>query len=349
MPDDIAAAQQAVLAAQQQVDAARNHASAALASATSVCAAIGVDPTDPAGAVAAINACQTALQDVATAQTAVNDAQTALATASTTLDDLLDQLANQPPPTTTPPTTPHRAADRPPRRRPPTTTTPEPTTTPPTTAPPPARPATEPAPPDRPDRRRRPHVGPARHADDDDAGGRCRAGGSGAAVAAQRRRRPVSRSSSGVGSASAAKPSAADLVAYQSAVDAATANVTVAQQALAQATVVSPIDGTVVAVNLRPGTTASAGSTTQTIVVVEGAGGFEATTTVSLDRRAQREGGPGGHRDRRRGVDAGRRARSCRSRRCRPAPTSTNYRVVIAPAGRRHRAAERRHRLGRPS
>ena len=90
----------------------------------------------------------------------------------------------------------------------------------------------------------------------------------------------ASRSSSG--SSASTKPSAADLVAYQSAVDAATANVTVAQQALAQATVVSPIDGTVVAVNLTPGQAATAGSTTQT-VVVEGGGGFEATTTVSLD------------------------------------------------------------------
>jgi hypothetical protein len=55
-----------------------------------------------------------------------------------------------------------------------------------------------------------------------------------------------------------------------------------AQQALAQATVVSPIAGTIVAVNVAPGTAATAGSTTQTIVV-EGAGGFEASTTVSLD------------------------------------------------------------------
>jgi RND family efflux transporter MFP subunit len=89
--------------------------------------------------------------------------------------------------------------------------------------------------------------------------------------------------SAGGGSAAATKaPSAADLVAFQSAVDAAAANVTMAEQALAQATVVSPIDGTVVAVNLAPGQTASAGSTTQTIVV-QGAGGFEATTLIGLD------------------------------------------------------------------
>jgi multidrug efflux pump subunit AcrA (membrane-fusion protein) len=262
--DDIAAAQQAVLAAQQQVDAARNHASAALASATTVCAAIGVDPaTDPSGAVAALNACQTALQDVATAQTAVSDAQTALAHASSALDDLLDQLANQAPTTTTAPA--------------PTTTTPEPTTEPtpsmtsppPMTTAPPTTTTTEPAAPTT--------TAPARSTPDTSApesnSGGARTGGS-------------SRSSGSSGSAgrstASASPTAADLVAYQSAVDAAAANVTMAEQALAQATVVSPIDGTVVAVNIAPGQSASAASTTQT-VVVEGAGGFEATTTVSLD------------------------------------------------------------------
>ena len=45
-------------------------------------------------------------------------------------------------------------------------------------------------------------------------------------------------------------PSSADLVKYQKAVDAAEAEVTAAQQAVAQATIVSPIAGTVVAVNL---------------------------------------------------------------------------------------------------
>jgi HlyD family secretion protein len=279
LPDDIAAAQQAVLAAQQQVDTARSHASAALASATNVCAAIGVNPADPSGAVAALNACQTALQDVATAQTAVNDAQTALAAASTNLDHLLDQLATQPPPTTT---------TEPPTTQPPTTTTAPPTTAPPTTTP--APPSTGPAPattapvtattgPARgPSSSTPPSSAPAdttTTTTPKTSGARSGGGGLGGGSSGGSSR------SSGSGSASAAKPSAADLVAYQSAVDAATANVTMAQQALAQATIVSPIDGTVVAVNLTPGTSASAGSTTQTIVVA-GNGGFEAATTISL-------------------------------------------------------------------
>ncbi len=271
VPDDIAAAQQAVLAAQQQVDTARNHAAAALASATTVCAAIGVDPsTDPSGAVAALTACQTALQDVAAAQAAVSDAQTALATASTTLDDLLKQLVDQPPPTTTtvPPTTtavPPTTTTSPA----PTTTVPSPTTTQPAPAPtttaPPRSPATS-----APDT-----TTTAPDASGSRTGGGTRSGGGGTSGSGGSR-------SSGASGTTTAKPSAADLVAYQSAVDAATANVTMAEQALAQATVVSPIAGTVVAVNLVPGTAATAGSTTQTIVV-EGAGGFEATTTVSLD------------------------------------------------------------------
>ncbi len=48
----------------------------------------------------------------------------------------------------------------------------------------------------------------------------------------------------------------------------------VAEQAIAQATIVSPIAGTVQAVNLAVGDTVAAGSTTANIVVV-GAGGFE--------------------------------------------------------------------------
>ena len=76
-------------------------------------------------------------------------------------------------------------------------------------------------------------------------------------------------------------PSAADLAAYQKAVDSAEANLAVAQQALSQATIVSPIDGTIVAVNMTPGDTVTAGSTTATIVVA-GSGGYEAVTMVKV-------------------------------------------------------------------
>ena len=86
------------------------------------------------------------------------------------------------------------------------------------------------------------------------------------------------------GSATAQAPSAADLVSYQKAVDAATAQVAVAQQALDQATITTPIAGTVVAVNMSIGEAVS-DATTQHIVV-QGAGGLEATTTVGVEEVA---------------------------------------------------------------
>ncbi len=78
-------------------------------------------------------------------------------------------------------------------------------------------------------------------------------------------------------------PSAADLVAFQSSVDAASARVAAAEQALDQATIVSPVDGTVAAVALAAGDEVSAASATQAIVVV-GDGGFEVTATVTVDQ-----------------------------------------------------------------
>ena len=80
---------------------------------------------------------------------------------------------------------------------------------------------------------------------------------------------------------SSTTPSAADLASYQKAVDSAEANLTVAQQALLQATIVSPIDGTVVAVNMAAGETVTAGSTTATIAIA-GSGGYEAVTMVKV-------------------------------------------------------------------
>ena len=55
----------------------------------------------------------------------------------------------------------------------------------------------------------------------------------------------------------------------------------VAAQAVEQATIASPIAGTVAVVNLAVGDDVAAGSTTANIVVV-GAGGYEVTTTVSV-------------------------------------------------------------------
>jgi HlyD family secretion protein len=89
-------------------------------------------------------------------------------------------------------------------------------------------------------------------------------------------------SSQGSGSQGSGSTSAAALLAAQREVDAAAAHVAVAQQALAQATIVSPIAGTVVAVDMAAGDSVTAGSATETIVVV-GAGGYEINTTIGVD------------------------------------------------------------------
>lgn len=88
-------------------------------------------------------------------------------------------------------------------------------------------------------------------------------------------------SSSGSDTSTSSSPSAEDLIAYQKAVDAAALEVSVAEQAVDQATIVSPIGGTVVSVGLAVGDDATAASSTQTIVVV-GEGGVEVTTSVSV-------------------------------------------------------------------
>jgi len=88
---------------------------------------------------------------------------------------------------------------------------------------------------------------------------------------------------SGGASSAASSPSSADLVAYQKAVDAATAEVTAAEQAVAQATIVSPIAGEVTAVNLTVGASVTAGSSTDNVIVT-GYGGYEVSTSVSVDQ-----------------------------------------------------------------
>ena len=80
--------------------------------------------------------------------------------------------------------------------------------------------------------------------------------------------------------------SAAQLAAYQAAVDADAAAVAVAQQNLDQGTAVSPISGTVVAVGLKQGQTVAAASSTA-VVTVSASDGYQATTVVpvaSIDR-----------------------------------------------------------------
>jgi multidrug efflux pump subunit AcrA (membrane-fusion protein) len=86
----------------------------------------------------------------------------------------------------------------------------------------------------------------------------------------------------------ATAPSAQELVADQAAVDAAAAEVAVAQQGLDQASIVSPINGTVAAVELAVGDSVTADSSTQAVVVA-GPGGYEVATTVSVSHRAELE------------------------------------------------------------
>ena len=79
---------------------------------------------------------------------------------------------------------------------------------------------------------------------------------------------------------------ATQLASYEAAVAAAAADVSAARQNLAQATIVSPITGTVASLNLAPGTSVSSGSSTDHVVIV-GNGGYEVTTNVSVANRAK--------------------------------------------------------------
>jgi HlyD family secretion protein len=108
-------------------------------------------------------------------------------------------------------------------------------------------------------------------------------GGSGAPSGAGSRASGAGSGGGGSGGGGGSSPSAADLASDQQAVDTAAADVAVAEQALNQATIGSPIDGTVVAVNLATGDAVDAASSTAN-VVVQGNGGYEVATTVSVDR-----------------------------------------------------------------
>ncbi len=87
--------------------------------------------------------------------------------------------------------------------------------------------------------------------------------------------------STGGGTAPTASVSAAQLVADQAAVDAAASDLLAAHASLAQATVTSPIAGTVAAVSMRVGDHVDASSTTASVVVI-GSGGWEIATSVGV-------------------------------------------------------------------
>ena len=76
------------------------------------------------------------------------------------------------------------------------------------------------------------------------------------------------------------------MVAYQAAVDAAAADVATAQESVAQATITSPIDGTVVSLSLQVGQQVTASSSTANIVIA-GSGGYEVATSVGVNDISQ--------------------------------------------------------------
>jgi HlyD family secretion protein len=88
----------------------------------------------------------------------------------------------------------------------------------------------------------------------------------------------------GTGGAATAPATAAQLAADQASLDSANAQLSLTRQNMAAATLVAPIAGTVALVNIVPGqqVTGSQGSGATADFVIEGAGGEEATTTVSV-------------------------------------------------------------------
>jgi HlyD family secretion protein len=93
-----------------------------------------------------------------------------------------------------------------------------------------------------------------------------------------------SGSRGGAAGAATAPATAAQLAADQASLDAANAQLSVARQNMSAATLVAPISGTVALVNVTAGqqVTGSQGSGTSADFVIEGTGGEEAATTVSV-------------------------------------------------------------------
>ena len=86
------------------------------------------------------------------------------------------------------------------------------------------------------------------------------------------------------GSTSSGPATAAQLASDQANLDSASAELSEAKQSLAAAVLAAPISGTIAQVNVTSGqqVTGSEGSSTSADFVIEGAGGEEATTTVSV-------------------------------------------------------------------
>jgi multidrug efflux pump subunit AcrA (membrane-fusion protein) len=236
-----------IAAAQQAVLEAQQAVDAAMTDASAALdqATLICDAVD----IDTVEACRNALDEVIAAQQVVSDAQAGLAAAVDTLDALLaewaKELEDQSSTTTT--TVPDSTTTTTPATS--TTTIPGSTTTVPgsTTTTTPGTPPDTGSPPG--------------------TGVPPQTGGGG---------------NLGGATVETESPSSADLIAYQSAVDAAALQVEVATQTLAQATIVSPITGTVTAVNIGAGDDITGASDSETIVI-EGSGGYEATLMVSIN------------------------------------------------------------------
>lgn len=108
-----------------------------------------------------------------------------------------------------------------------------------------------------------------------------RVGGSGATSSGNTQHGTSSGAASSGGGGTAV--TAEQLASDQAAIDAAQANVRVADQNLAQATIVSPLTGTVASVGVGAGSSVTAGSASSAIVVV-GPGSYQATMTVTASQ-----------------------------------------------------------------
>ncbi len=113
--------------------------------------------------------------------------------------------------------------------------------------------------------------------------GRARAGPGPAAGAPGAAAAPADSGGSG-GSSSSGPATAAQLASDQANLDSANAALSEAKQNLAAAVLAAPISGTIAQVNVTSGqqVTGSEGTSTSSDFVIEGAGGEEATTTVSV-------------------------------------------------------------------
>ena len=93
----------------------------------------------------------------------------------------------------------------------------------------------------------------------------------------------LSGASAGQGGQSARVPTAADIAADQAQIDLTDADLAVAQQSAEGATLVSPIGGTVARVDVAVGDHVSAGSTTQTVMIV-GRHQYQLTVSIPLNQ-----------------------------------------------------------------